>query len=95
MVMKSNDPLLLGAKVGVYGIAWAGGLGGDHAYGRNAFVCQINKIRQWSILEGKSTKCSKSGTSMVVYNLSDLKVFCNTGIVRKLIGNYHFIVSFF
>ena len=41
-------------KVGVYGIAWAGGLGGGHAYGRNVCRCQINKIVQWSIFEGKS-----------------------------------------
>ena len=40
----SNDPLLLRVKVGVYGIAWAGGLGGGHAYERNVRVCQILKI---------------------------------------------------
>ena len=40
----SNDPLLLGVKVGVYGIARAGGLGGGHAYGRNVFGHQIGKI---------------------------------------------------
>ena len=42
----SNDPLLLGVKVGVYGIARAGGWGGGHAYERNVRVCQINKIGQ-------------------------------------------------
>ena len=56
-------------KVGVYGIARAGGLGGGHAYERNVRVCQILKIGH----EGYSKENRQNVT--IFYFLRELKVF--------------------
>ena len=37
--MESKNPLLLGLNVGVYGIAWAGDMGGEATHTREMCAC--------------------------------------------------------
>ena len=69
-------------------------MGGGHAYERNVRRRQILKIGQEGYSK-ENRQNTKPGTSIVVYNLRDLKVFCNTGILGKSIVIYDFTVCCF
>ena len=71
------------------------GFGGEATHTREMSACaRLTKSGNEGYSK-ENRQNTKSGTSIVVYNLRDLKVFCNIGILRKSIMNYHFTVCFF